>query len=312
MSAATVIGQPLSSNNREISHLRRLLGRRRARIEAGEFVVEGPTLLGEALEAGLVPIAVYFDGGAQLTQGVTEMLAAASGRGARLVPVAPGVVERVADTVTSQPVLTLMSRASVTLDEFIDGLGAGMQGVPSAEPGQSMEPVPLAEPGPVVVLAGVGDPGNAGTIIRSAEAFGAGGVVVCEGSVDPFSPKTVRSSAGSLFHVPLAEAPAVATVLDALAAASFVTVGLVAHGGKPLHETDLSGRIAVVAGNEAHGLSPDALERLDSVCTIPMVGRAESLNVAMATTLVCFEAMRQRSLRYENDGRVNQNGANAN
>jgi TrmH family RNA methyltransferase len=141
----------------------------------------------------------------------------------------------------------------------------------------------------VVVADGVGDPGNLGTILRSAEAAGVDAVVVTPGTVDPFNPKVVRASAGAIFHVPVV----VATV-EEVRAAGLRLVGTSSHRGTPHMEADWSGRVAVVAGSEAHGVAPDA--EVDEWVRIEHAGRAESLNVAMAMTVICFEAARARKV----------------
>ena len=136
----------------------------------------------------------------------------------------------------------------------------------------------------VVVLAGVADPGNAGTIIRSAEAAGADGIVLTAGSVDPYNPKCVRASAGALFHLP------VIVDGDARRARSAIDRYVVARATSYL-DADLRRPLALVFGNEAHGI-PDGID-VDLVVGIPHRGRSESLNVAMAATLLCFEVARR-------------------
>ncbi len=150
----------------------------------------------------------------------------------------------------------------------------------------------------VVVLDRVGDPGNLGTILRSAEAAGADLVVLTPGSVDAYNPKVVRASAGALFHVPV-----IVASLDEVAAAGFVLAGTSSHGfpGRTVLEhtaADLTGRLAIVMGNEAAGLPDewdDEVGPIDLWLTIRHRGRSESLNVAMAATVLAFEAARQRS-----------------
>lgn len=145
----------------------------------------------------------------------------------------------------------------------------------------------------VVVADRLSDPGNLGTILRSSEAAGADAVVLTPGSVDPFNPKVVRASAGALFHVPVVEAE-----LSEVAAAGLRLVGTTSHDDvvrrpTPFTSADWSGRVAIVVGNEAAGLpvewTPTSGPITDWV-TIPHRGRSESLNVAMATTLLVFAA----------------------
>ena len=144
----------------------------------GAFVVEGVKLLASALDAGAPVEAVFVDDRARSQPEVAAVLDAALERGARVFDLAPGVLERVADTVTPQPVLAVVGMPDATLDE-------------------------LAGKTFVVVCVDVRDPGNAGAVIRVAHAAGAAGVVCCEGTVDPFNPKTVRASAGSVLHIPI-------------------------------------------------------------------------------------------------------------
>ncbi len=142
----------------------------------------------------------------------------------------------------------------------------------------------------VVVADRLADPGNLGTILRSAEAAGVDAVVLTPGSVDPFNPKVVRASAGALFHVPVVEA-----TLDRVREAGLELVGTSSHQGRNHVDADWVGRVAIVLGNEAHGLVDGAA--VDRWVRIEHQGRAESLNVAMAATVLVFEAARQRSAR---------------
>jgi TrmH family RNA methyltransferase len=147
----------------------------------------------------------------------------------------------------------------------------------------------------VVVCADLRDPGNAGTVLRSAEGAGAGAVVLCDGSVEAFNPKTVRASAGALFHVPVVQGGAPEEVLDRLGEAGLRRLGAAATGGAPHTGTDLTAPLALILGNEASGLPPGLSERLDGLVTVPLVGRSESLNVGMAAAVLCFEVARQRA-----------------
>jgi len=143
---------------------------------------------------------------------------------------------------------------------------------------------PLAGGDLIVELAGVADPGNAGTIVRSAVAAGVQAVVFSPGSVDPWNPKTVRASAGALFRVPLTVKAPVGE-----------RIGAHPHQGDPCDEADLTGPLTLVVGNEAHGLDqPDQAAAIDRWVSIPMAASVESLNVASAAAVLCFEIARQR------------------
>jgi TrmH family RNA methyltransferase len=141
----------------------------------------------------------------------------------------------------------------------------------------------------------VRDPGNAGTLIRSAEAAGAHGVIFCRGSVDVTNPKTVRASAGALFHVPVVEGCDPQEVLGVLGDLGLQRIAAVAHGGERPDRVDLALPVALVFGNEAWGLPADVLSGVDTAVTIPMPGRSESLNLGMAASILLYEARRQRA-----------------
>lgn len=181
--------------------------------------------------------------------------------GAPVFELAEGVLERVGSTERPQPnlaVVRILDRA-ISLDHLSF----------------------------VVVADRLNDPGNLGTILRSSEAAGVEAIVLTPGSVDPFNPKVVRASAGAVFHVPV-----VAATLEDVGAAGLRSIGTSSHQGACHTDADWSGRVAIVLGNEAHGLPDDA--HVDDWVRIEHRGRAESLNVAMAATILCFEAARRR------------------
>ncbi|HWH35105.1 MAG TPA: RNA methyltransferase [Acidimicrobiales bacterium] len=257
---------PLGARHQKVTRLRRLLGQRSTRLREGAFAIEGETLVAEALDAGLALEAVFVAAGCVPLPAVA---ARAAERGYRVHTLAAGVLERISSTVHPQPVVAVAPSCDVALER-------------------------VAGSSPVVVCVDVRDPGNAGNIARGAEAAGAGAIVFCAGSVDPFNPKTVRSSAGSLFHVPVVSGGDPVEVLEHMGAWGYERLGTVASGGEPYDEVSFAGPTAVVVGNEAHGLPPAIGDLLDRHVTIPMAGRTESLNVSMASALICFEALRQR------------------
>ncbi|HEY6568114.1 MAG TPA: TrmH family RNA methyltransferase [Actinomycetota bacterium] len=146
----------------------------------------------------------------------------------------------------------------------------------------------------LVILHEVRDPGNAGTVLRSADAAGAGGVVFTASSVDVYNPKTVRSSAGSLFHVPVVRGLGSEAAIERSQARGARVVAMASEGADDLYRSDLSGPVAFVFGNEAHGLPDDVLSMADATVRVPLMGRAESLNLAAAATVCLFEWQRRR------------------
>jgi TrmH family RNA methyltransferase len=210
----------------------------------------------EAVAAGVELEAVYAEPGAPVPPGVEAL------------EVAPGALAAVSDAVTPQGVAAVAPIPAT-----------GVADLPAGRP--------------VLVCAGVADPGNAGTLLRSAEAAGFAGVVFTCGSVDPFGPKCVRSSAGSILRVRVVRTGEAAGVLDELAASGHRRVATRPRGGTPHTEADLGGGVALVLGNEAHGLPPGLDAHVDEWVSIAMAGPTESLNVAMAGTLLCFEVLRR-------------------
>jgi TrmH family RNA methyltransferase len=234
-------------------------------------VVDGPTLVADALAAGVELDEVLAEPDA--ARGLLDR-AEAAGAIVRLVP--DGILAKATDTVTPQAVA-----AVARFPVFADGtVGEALEGVSGPEL--------------VLVLVGVSDPGNAGTLLRSAEAAGAEVVVFCDDAVDPYNPKCVRGSAGSLFRLRVVRSVDSSGAVAALSDRGIRSLGTVVRGGTPYDQVDLSAPTAVVLGSEAHGLAPELADRLDVAVTIPMRGGAESLNVGMAGTVVCFEALRQR------------------
>ena len=135
----------------------------------------------------------------------------------------------------------------------------------------------LPDDGCVPILHEVRDPGNAGTVLRSADAAGAGGVVFTASSVDVYNPKTVRSSAGSLFHLPVVRGAETAEAIAAVKDKGFRVLAMATGGADDLYRSDLSGPVAFVFGNEAHGLPADVVALADDSVRVPQAGRAESL-----------------------------------
>ena len=148
----------------------------------------------------------------------------------------------------------------------------------------------------LVVLAGLQDPGNLGTILRSAEAFGASGVVALPGTVSPWNAKAMRASAGSVFRLPLLHATE-DDCFTRLHAARIQTIAAMAHQASPLHEHALHQPAALVIGSEGSGISASIASRCTARVTIPTPGPVESLNAAVAASILLYEASRQRGLR---------------
>jgi TrmH family RNA methyltransferase len=254
-----------------VKRLRELLRDARARASERAFVVEGPRAVDAALDRGARFEAVYF--GPHADTAFPALAARVAAAGGRVSVLKEGVLEKVGTTRTPQPVLAVASIPDVRRSA-------------------------LAADGLVVMGDALSDPGNLGTLVRSAEAAGAAAILLGPGSVDAYNPKVVRASAGAIFGIPVVDAVSegwsAVEALDALAELGRRRLGATAGAGLPYTEVDFTQPTAVVVGNEAHGIAAELGAHLDGHVTVPMAGPAESLNVAMAATVLCFESARQR------------------
>jgi TrmH family RNA methyltransferase len=233
------------------------------------FLVEGRQTVLEALSSGAPLVELFV--GPQLER-PDPVLEQARSRGVPVHEATGSVLEHLTSTVTPQGVVGVCA--------YLD---------------QPLAELP-AEASLVVVLAEVRDPGNAGTILRSADAFGADAVVFSAASVDAYNPKTVRASAGSLFHLPIVRGNPIPDLALQARARGLALLATEARAERSVYETDLTGPIALVFGNEAHGIGPEVRAAVDGVVRVP-IRRAESLNLAAAATVVLAEAARQRTPR---------------
>lgn len=145
----------------------------------------------------------------------------------------------------------------------------------------------------LAVAAGLQDPGNLGTLVRSAEAFGAQAVLTTEGTVSAWNAKVIRAAAGSVFRLPVLKA-AGSDLLSRLRERKFRLLATSSHKGKPLHNADLRGGVAIFIGNEGAGLSKSLSQQIDETLFIPQAPQVESLNAGVAASIVLYEAARQR------------------
>ena len=253
-----------STKNPKVAKVARL-HKRAMRDEDGRFLVESSQVALEALEAGVVESLLHVPGGGD------AVVLRAREAGVPIETVAEHVMGHLTSTVTPQDALAVA--------RFID---------------RPLEEIP-ADARMVPVLCSVRDPGNAGTILRSADAAGADAVIFAGTSVDLYNPKTVRASAGSLFHLPVVRGVSSEQAVAYLRAQGAQVLATAADGEESLYETDLSVPTAVLFGNEAWGLEPEVRALADRVVRIPIQGKAESLNLAAAAVLVMFESARRRA-----------------
>jgi TrmH family RNA methyltransferase len=221
-----------------------------------------------AIESDAPFEAMYVDAEAASSLALVALIAKANSHGVRVFALEPGVIAKVADAQTPQPVLAAVRFSSKDVQA-------------------------IAAQGLILVVHDLKDPGNAGTIIRSADAAGATAVIFTGQSVDPYNPKTLRATAGSIFHLDVS----VASLEAALAHFSGLgaqTLATVVRGGTSHRDVSFATPSVVVIGNESEGLSGDVIAMCDHSVSIPMAGRSESLNAGVAASLVAFEALWQR------------------
>ncbi|HEV2386008.1 MAG TPA: RNA methyltransferase [Candidatus Acidoferrales bacterium] len=247
--------------------------------EPGVVGVEGPHLVEEALSSGAQLLAVLAS--PQGEKEVERLLPAPAVRGLPLLRTTERLFASVAGTQAPQGIAALVRVPEHGLDDLLGG-------------------VPL-----VVILVGVQDPGNVGTVVRSAEAFGATGLAASAGTASPLSPKAIRASAGSIFRLPVivrAQPPVLLAQLK-LAGVKLVATVAASAGLRPAaaagaavapHLLDLRGAVALLVGSEPHGLPEPVLRSADAWASIPLAAPVESLNAAVAASVVLYEAARQR------------------
>ncbi|WP_404382209.1 RNA methyltransferase [Knoellia locipacati] len=243
----------------------RSLSRRSVRERTGRFVVDGPQGVREAIRYAAARVDDLYVTSAAIERH-DAIVQAALEADIRVHETDEAVLEAMSDTESPQGLLAVVAAEAPTLDDVL-----------------------ARSPRLLVLLTNVRDPGNAGTAIRGADAFGADAVLVTEGSVDVLSPKVVRSTVGSIFHLPVVTGLDAEATLDALASHGIRTLAADGSGETLLPDVDVSEPHAWVMGNEAWGLPPELRSRCTDVVRVPISERVESLNLAMAAT-VCLAA----------------------
>lgn len=255
----------------------RRLTKRALRQRERAFLAEGPQAVSEALASGTRMSGLFVTAPAQARHADLVDKAAAAGIDVQVV--SGEVMSELAQTVTPQGLLAVC--------DFVD--------VP-------LERVTAARPPLVALMANVRDPGNAGTVLRAADAAGAGAVVFADASVDPYNGKCVRASAGSLFHLPVVVGARLAETVEALRDAGLRVIAADGRSGATLDDPGTAARLAEptawLFGNEAWGLPPELLDLADESLAVPIYGKAESLNLATAAAVCLYaSATAQRSNR---------------
>ncbi|MEV0150919.1 MULTISPECIES: RNA methyltransferase [unclassified Nonomuraea] len=245
----------------------RRLTKRAFRDQDRKFLAEGPQAVREALRLDDVTVELFTTAEAELRH--PEIVGEAAARGIPVHRASGEVMAELSQTVTPQGLLAVCRLVHVPLEEALP-----------------------AQPRLVAVLAHVRDPGNAGTVMRAADAAGADSVVFTDASVDPYNGKCVRASAGSLFHLPVVIGAPVSDAVRRLKERGLRVLAADGAGKHTLDDVDLSGPTAWIFGNEAWGLPEAILAEADDVVRVPIYGQAESLNLATAAAVCLYASAR--------------------
>jgi RNA methyltransferase, TrmH family len=243
------------------------------RTETGECAIEGARIVEEAIRSGLRFKSVLFK---ESAQNLAERLLPQIGAHVETLLLPDKIFDAAVPSETPQGVAALVRLREFVLDDLVERLQVG----------------------PVMIVIGLQDPGNLGTLLRSAEAFGSAGVVLGEGTVSPFNSKVIRASAGSIFRLPFVVAKAAGGTEQVSSRLRQQNVRLIAtssHKGTPIHHARLTEASAVFIGSEGSGLPRTILAQVDELVAIPHTPQVESLNAGVAGSILLYEAARQRS-----------------
>lgn len=251
---------PSAAKVRRVSRL----SQKDARSETGLFLLEGPQGLKEAVAFPELIDEIFATEAAQ--ESLAEEFRAFEAAGVTINIVTDASLKALSDTNTPQGVVAVCRQLDIELDELL-----------------------ATQPKLIAFLANVRDPGNAGTVLRAADAAGADAVIISANSVDLYNPKLVRSTAGSMFHIPVVIGVDIETAITAIRAAGIQVFAANAGGEQlPLSQSELAEPTAWVFGNEAWGFEPETLALADKEVAVPIYGDAESLNLATAASICLY------------------------
>ncbi|MBN1995197.1 MAG: RNA methyltransferase [Anaerolineae bacterium] len=282
-----------STKNPHIIEARKL-AQRKHRLRQNRFLVEGLQLLSMAVQmrattpaagAKIIPREVFYSEALFSGDTAPRLLAQLIKAGAKPIPVAPNVLDTLSARDTSQGLIAIFALRE-------------LEYTPAELKALISQPVSQPRPNLILVLDQLQDPGNLGTLIRTADAVDGRAVILLEPAVDPFDPKTVRGTMGSLFTMPLARIKTPDELWPMLAQAGYRLVGADATRGETAWQSNvLAGSVALVLGNEARGLDPALRIHLTDYVSLPLRGHAESLNVAVAGGVLMYEWLRVNETR---------------
>ncbi len=253
-----------SVNNGQVKNIIQLNQKTKARREQGLFVAEGRKMFGEAPREWVSKVYV-----SETLTGDTGLMVQVEKLPYEIV--ADSVFRQMSDTQTPQGILTVLKKPSYTIEDILGG-----------------------ENSLVMILEDLQDPGNAGTILRTGEGAGVSGILLTKTCVDITNPKVIRSTMGSVYRMPFLYVESVVSLTQELKDRNIRTFAAHLHGKNSYDQESYTGGTAFLIGNEGKGLTDEAAESADCLIRIPMCGKVESLNAAMASGILMYEAARQR------------------
>ena len=261
----------ITSPHNDIIKLAGALKQKKYRDKHGLFMIEGARLAEEGIKSGWTIFACLYTEEAEKNKRIQAILELVANKGCRMILIPSSIYNKITDTEQPQGIMLLIEKRVFTIEELL------------VKPSTHL----------IVVLDGLQDPGNVGTVIRTADAVGCSGVITI-GSADLFAAKTVRASMGSLFHVSVIESSSRSGIIASLRKARVNILATALDSSTVYFEADLRKAVAVIFGNEGQGVSDEMLAGADGRLNIPIYGQAESLNVAVSSAVILYEALRQR------------------
>lgn len=259
-----------SKDNKLLKHGKKL-NIRKYRQEDNEFLIEGIRFVEEAVAAG-ADIRYCLISESLKGDRVSALLDKMHDKRIDVYTVEDELMSEICDTKNPQGIAAVVKRHELSAEEVIKGSTF------------------------LIIIDRLQDPGNLGTIIRTAHAAGVDGIIISEGTVDPYSPKVLRSTMGSIFRLPLAECGDIPGVIKSIKASGFAVYASSPDGANPYYDENYISKTAIIVGNEANGIENEVIEQSDVLVKIPMPGECESLNASVACGILIFEVVRQRGL----------------
>ncbi len=257
-----------SSQNNTIKEIK-ALHQKKHRDSQGMYFVEGIRFVSDAVDNGQVIIKAVISDKLESLNGGELLISKLSEVCSDIYNVADKLFKEISDTQSPQGALAVLKKQTAEIGEALSE-------------GKSM-----------VVLDSLQDPGNVGTIIRTADAAGVSAVLMTRGCVDVYSPKVLRSTMGSVFHIPIIEDLDIINTIQLLKSKGYKVIASHLHGQNNYYDEDLTCKSAIIVGNEANGISEETAALSDKLVRIPMPGRTESLNASVAASIMIYELVRQ-------------------